>query len=230
MKKFLACVFLIGAAHVSNQALAACGTIDQVGVLGAKGSPLTVKGNPVALVFSSDPNMAFYIDNVLSGYIAPDGLLTPANVNLSPGTHSAAVGTCTVQFDVVAIPSGQQPIYQFDWWQNNDVFNVLDYYEAYTWATYNGIAFTTFVSPIDGDMTELHRCWYPWATEHFVSNSSNCEGLTYEGSYGYVSTIPRTGFVQLNRYWNSSKRDHITKTGSAPSGYVFEGTQGYVPE
>lgn len=209
----------------------------KISVHGAYGSPATVTGSPVRIWFSGFSNDALYVDGVVRAYM-PSGdpgepWAIPITVSLAPGNHTASISSdsCVEQFTVAAVPAGQQLVYRFYWHQQKDHLLTLSYSEGDAFAEYEGIGFRTFTAPIDGDMHELYRCWWGSVTNHFVSPDPNCEGLTYEGSYGYVSSIPRTGFVPLYRFYHSGLKNHLSTTNySEGAGWSYEGVQGYVPQ
>lgn len=93
-------------------------------------------------------------------------------------------------------------------------------------------AFRVFTTPQDSNMVALYRCYSPSSYDHFVSLSSNCEGQNYEGLYGYVSSIPRTGYEEIYRFYKSSIGDHLITTDSSEgtnNGYQSEGSLGFAP-
>jgi len=125
------------------------------------------------------------------------------------------------------------PVFRFfgTW---NDHFLTLSYSEAASVGSgaynFEGTAFKVWAAPLDGNMIPLYRCNDVRNTDHFVSKASNCEGKTYEGVYGYVSSIPRTGYVPIMRYYKSSTTDHlITTNPNEGIGLINEGIIGYAP-
>jgi hypothetical protein len=107
-----------------------------------------------------------------------------------------------------------------------DRFFTLNYGEAiYGGYTQEGIGFVTYANPIDGSMYPLYRCN---SGGHFVSAHANCEGFSNEGVYGYVSSIPRSGFTALYRFQRGY--EHLaTKNFAEGAGWNYEGVLGYVP-
>jgi hypothetical protein len=99
--------------------------------------------------------------------------------------------------------------------------------------SYEGVGFTTYVSALDSDMAPIYRCYNAGHFDHFASTDANCEGYTSEGSYGYVSTVPRAGFTALYRFYNGKRRDHLQTKNYAEVGsnseWRFESILGYVP-
>lgn len=99
--------------------------------------------------------------------------------------------------------------------------------------SYEGVGFTAYVSALDANMHLLYRCYNLGHFDHFVSTDANCEGYIGEGSYGYVSTVPRVGFTALYRFYNGKRRDHLQTKNYAEVGsnseWTFESILGYVP-
>jgi hypothetical protein len=94
------------------------------------------------------------------------------------------------------------------------------------------VAFIVYTSPPDADYRLLYRCRVS-SQDHFVSEDPNCEGTVNEGSYGYVSTIPRSGLVPIYRFYKNSQTDHLTTKDyneGVSWGAAYEGIQGYVPQ
>ncbi|MDN5942587.1 MAG: hypothetical protein L0H94_11945 [Nitrospira sp.] len=98
---------------------------------------------------------------------------------------------------------------------------------------YEGIAFRYHASQLDSAMHMLYRCRIPSATsKHFVSMEANCEGQSYEGKYGYVSSQPRIGYQDIYRFSDVASADHLTTTNyqeGVDLGYAYEGILGYAP-
>jgi hypothetical protein len=81
-------------------------------------------------------------------------------------------------------------------------------------------------------MIALYRCYNVPAADHFVSTASNCEGMAFEGAYGYVSSYPRNGYEPIYRFYKNNISNHLTTTDyaeGANNGYAFEGILGYAP-
>jgi hypothetical protein len=125
----------------------------------------------------------------------------------------------------------QQNVYRFFHSSSKDHILTLSYCEGAAFATYEGIGFKTLKTQLDADMRELYRCYASAPSDHLVSTDPNCEGLTFEGSYGWVSTIPRTGYVPLYRIYMPNWHNHLATTNAAEgAGLVNEGILGYVPQ
>jgi hypothetical protein len=123
-------------------------------------------------------------------------------------------------------------VYRFFFSNSKDHMLTLSWNEgANAGGTYEGIAFRVYVNPTDSNMYPLYRCYWSAKVDHFVSPQSNCEGLKFEGVYGYVSSIPRPGLATLYRLWMPSWTNHLSTTnlGEVNSGALNEGIQGYVP-
>jgi hypothetical protein len=122
-------------------------------------------------------------------------------------------------------------VYRFYRSAVSDHFLTLDWSEGIAAGSYDLIGFKVFISPIDADMHVLYRCWWSAQNDHFVSTDPGCEGRANEGAYGYVSTIPRAGYVPLYRFYHGGISNHLSTTDySEAAGYGFESIQGYVPE
>jgi hypothetical protein len=69
---------------------------------------------------------------------------------------------------------------------------------------------------------------------HLYTTDATCEGLTLEGTMGYLATQPLCGAVPLYRLRSASGADHLYTlsatevTNAQNGGYVSEGTVGYV--
>lgn len=91
---------------------------------------------------------------------------------------------------------------------------------------YVGVAFSAHPIQLDSNMLQAYRCR---GSTHFISTSTNCEGVANEGALGWISNIPRDEFIPLYRFIGGA--GHLVTTnyseGSA-TGYQFEGTIGYV--
>lgn len=130
----------------------------------------------------------------------------------------------------VAQPSDPnlQNVHRF--YRDGDHFLTTSYSEGvYAGYRYEGVAFVAHKSPIDSSMQLLYRCY---SGGHFVSVNANCEGYRNEGSYGYVSTVPRSGFTALHRFYRRGSRDHLTTTNydeGVNARFSYEGVLGYVP-
>lgn len=160
----------------------------------------------------------------------------------NPLTGQYVPATCQAAFNLPAqttceppqpADTNQRNVYRFF------IDNAKDHFLTLSWSegtnsggTYEGIAFKVFVNPIDADMQPIYRCYWYAKSDHFVSTQSDCEGLTNEGTYGYISTIPRSNFMALYRLWIPNWSDHISTTnlGEVVSGVVNEGIKGYVPQ
>jgi hypothetical protein len=106
-----------------------------------------------------------------------------------------------------------------------DRFYALDYNEGISNGFVSqGIGFVTHINPIDSDMYPLYRCN---TGRHFVSMYADCEGYLNEGSYGYVSSIARSGYTPLYRFQKGY--EHLaTKNYAEGAGWNYEGILGYV--
>lgn len=77
-------------------------------------------------------------------------------------------------------------------------------------------------------MNQIYRCFT--GNTHFVSTSSNCEGLRVEGSYGWVFKNPSPGLLALRRYYSPSRGSHYITTNESEvsNAYQLESILGYV--
>lgn len=128
-------------------------------------------------------------------------------------------------------PPGQRNVYRFYLSGNTDHFLTLSFCEV-GFSNYERVAFTVLISPPDANYRLIYRCRVSSA-DHFVSTDPGCEGRNFEGAYGYVSTIPRAGYVPIYRFYKNSITDHLTTTDyqeGITNGYTDEGIQGYVPQ
>lgn len=153
---------------------------------------------------------------------------------------NAGWGTCQARFALPGYttcePSqpadpNQRNVYRFNVSSQTDHFLTLNWTEGNSVGQYERIAFTAYVSPLDANMHVLYRCRVS-AQDHFVSADANCEGRINEGSYGYVSTTARAGFVPLHRFYNNAATDHLSTKDyneGVAWGAAYEGIQGYVP-
>ncbi len=86
-------------------------------------------------------------------------------------------------------------------------------------------------------MVGLYRCYTRSVGsghlgKHFVTTSSNCDGYTIEGIYGYVYTSQATGTRPLYRMYHAWTGDHFTTydlNGAVAAGYTYVSVLGYVP-
>lgn len=160
----------------------------------------------------------------------------------NPAAGQYVGATCQAAYNLVpqttcepSQPSdgNQRNVYRFFIKNAKDHFLTLSWSEGMaSGGTYEGIAFKIFVNPIDANMHPIYRCYWNSKSNHFVSLQTDCEGYTNEGLYGYVSTIPRSGFLAMYRLWIPKSSDHINTTNLAEvvSGIVNEGIKGYVPQ
>jgi hypothetical protein len=127
-----------------------------------------------------------------------------------------------------AFSADQLPVYRF--LGNNVHLYTLSYLEGSSAGyPYEVIAFSVLPTRLDANMLAAYRC-REGGSGHFVSTSANCEGQIMEGTLGWISDIPRDGFVPLYRFFGGV--DHLITTNyseGAAVGYRFEGTIGYVP-
>jgi Repeat of unknown function (DUF5648) len=126
------------------------------------------------------------------------------------------------------------PVFRF--FGQNDHFLTLSYSEAASIGArvyrFEKTAFRVYATPQDSGMIALYRCYNVPAADHFVSTASNCEGMAFEGAYGYVSSYPRNGYEPIYRFYKNNISNHLTTTDyaeGANNGYAFEGILGYAP-
>jgi hypothetical protein len=80
----------------------------------------------------------------------------------------------------------------------------------------------------------LYRCYSQgsYGTDHFVSSKPDCEGKTFEMSFGYAFTTPLGDFsAKLYRCFKPSINDHLVTfepSECTSRGYDVEGALGYV--
>lgn len=236
-KKYFAAFVAIVLAHAFGRAIAC----PSAWIINGSGSPPTVTQNVVEIMVSGWSGDSWYINGNWAGdfpWDPPNELWQwPIQVTLSNGNHtvySTADAGCVQHFTVAAptLPANQQNVYRRWWWANQDHFHTLSQTEGNGWATYEGVGFKTYITPPDSDTRELYRCWWYSARDHLVSTDPACEGLTYEGSYGWVSTIPRAGHVPLYRFYHNASSNHLATTNYAEgvAGWTYQGVLGYVPE
>ena len=115
----------------------------------------------------------------------------------------------------------------------SDHFSILDFNAGYGWnGTYEDRLFHVLVNPIDGDMTPLYACFGSWG-DHFADTDASCGGHTNQGTFGYISTIARPGYIPLYRFVRLNPWDFIETTdwnevvNWDQGGY---GVLGYVPQ
>lgn len=168
---------------------------------------------PYATILMWDPNALNYVYKTCQ-----------ATHNLAPKT------TCEPS---QPSDSNRRNVYRFFLENTKDHFLTMSWSEGTAaGGKYEGVAFTVYLNPIDANMRPLYRCYWPGASDHLVSTQSDCEGLTFEGTYGYVSSIERPGFTALYRMWMPDWTNHLSTTNpnEANSGVHIEGVQGYVPQ
>lgn len=115
----------------------------------------------------------------------------------------------------------------------SDHFSIMNYDEGWYWqGEYENVLFRVLLSPIDSNMRALYKCYGSWG-DHFADISASCGGHTNQGVYGYISTIPRAGYVPLYRFVRLNPWDFIETTNWdevvnwQQGGYT---TLGYVPQ
>lgn len=236
MRKLILSLAAVVLGHAGASAYAGCASIT---ILNA-GSGNVVVGNSVEIMYSGWSGDSLYVNGVWVDTLPigdPWESFWGYHIATLPyGNHYATVSSepCTEDFSLVApppLPPNQQNVYRWFWGANNDHFHSLSATEGSGWATYEGVGFRTYISPPDGDMRELYRCWWYGARDHLVSTDAACEGLTFEGSYGWVSTIPRAGHVPLYRFYHSGTSNHLATTNySEGAAWTYQGILGYVPE
>ncbi|WP_093021777.1 hypothetical protein [Sphingobium sp. YR768] len=93
-----------------------------------------------------------------------------------------------------------------------------------------GIPFASL--PGGGTGTQpLYRCYNAANADHFISVSSTCEGVTYEGQMGWAYTASGTGRKPLYRFYSATLKDHLFTTSydeGTAAGYAYESLLGYV--
>lgn len=114
----------------------------------------------------------------------------------------------------------------------SDHWSTLNYNEGVNaHATYDGRSFKVLTSPIPGDNHPLYRCRN--GGDHYARMS--CGSSVNEGLYGYVSSVPLTGYIPLYsffRQYGNFGQDIIETTDFNEVqiwGYYLE-TLGYVPQ
>ncbi len=129
----------------------------------------------------------------------------------------------------------------------SDHWSTASFDEGVAWnntypTVYEGRSFKVLTSPIPGDYRPLYRCRA--IMDHYASTANDCRypyfGLyppTYEGIYGFISTIPMAGYTELYRFYRPNGRsqmdiiettDYSEAHNSAGGNYFLE-IIGYVP-
>jgi hypothetical protein len=94
----------------------------------------------------------------------------------------------------------------------SDHYITGDYYSGWLWgAEYENRLFRVLVNPTDSDMIPLYMCFGNWG-DHWADTDPSCAGHTYIGMHGYISTIPRAGYVPLYRFVRLNPWDFIETT------------------
>ena len=95
-------------------------------------------------------------------------------------------------------------------------------------------SFILSATSVPGFGTPIYRCATKNSkgqTVHFLSNSSNCEGRTFEALMGYAANGPGVMFqvVRVTRYLSISTGDHLValENTPVPADYRYESTLGY---
>ena len=90
-----------------------------------------------------------------------------------------------------------------------------------------GAAFNLYTAQY-ASTTQLYKC--STAGHQFLSTDSGCEGQTFIGQIGWISTVQVKGSSPLYRMRNAAG-DYIEANDQAVSGegYVLDGPLGYTP-
>ena len=160
--------------------------------------------------------------------------------NLSAGTTESfscplAVGTVDEVVSAInqysSANSGEVPVYRS--FKAPQHFYTESYDElAGAGFALEGTDFLVFTTSENGQLVPLYRCLRSNANDHFASRSSNCEGQTVEGLFGYISAQSASGKTAIYRFHSNS--DHLVTTnyseGANNSAYAYDGVLGFAPE
>lgn len=115
----------------------------------------------------------------------------------------------------------------------SDHFSAIDYEAGgWLWGTYENVRYKILKHQIDSNTVPLYTCYGSWG-DHFLETNASCGGHTYQGMFGYISKVPRAGYVPLYRFVRLAPWDFIETTNWdevvnwQQAGYTI---LGYVPE